>query len=257
MPETTVIIGADQGLGLAIAHEFGAHDHKIILVARNQAKLVQAHAKLTAANITSTYLVADIAQLDQIEPLFQTLQAKNETITNLIFNVGDTHLDNSLNGSLATIQQTFQLNVLSAIQAVRAFLNHSTTTQKRAIIFTGGGATIRPTNTAATLSLTKAALRSYALTLHQQLADENVFVSIVTVQGIVGLTAATQPQKIAAAYWQLFSDRQLAELCYPAQQTESEFTQLKQLLKDPVAREQLFQKQPELAAKLKPLLAEK
>ncbi|WP_164512652.1 SDR family NAD(P)-dependent oxidoreductase [Loigolactobacillus iwatensis] len=257
MQETTIIIGADQGLGLAIAQQFGVQGHKLILVARNQKKLIQAQAKLTSSKIASDYFAADIAQLDQIEGLFQAIQNRNENGTNLIFNVGNTQLDNPLSSSIETIQQIFQLNVLGAIQVARSFLNHSDPTKKRTIIFTGGGAAIRPTKFAATLSLTKAALRSYVLTLHQQMTAEHVFVSLVTLQGLVGLTTETQPAEIAKAYWQLFSERKTSELFYPAQQNKSEFDQLQQLLKDPLQRQKLFQEHPELAQRLKPLLKNK
>jgi len=94
---------------------------------------------------------------------------------------------------------------------------------KRAIIFTGGGAAIRPSAKASTLSLTKAALRSYAYTLHDQVVNQNVYVGLVTIQGLIGSSEEMAPGMIAETYWQMLKKRDAVESFYPEHVDGSEF----------------------------------
>ncbi|WP_125607713.1 SDR family NAD(P)-dependent oxidoreductase [Lapidilactobacillus bayanensis] len=253
MSEITVIIGADQGLGAEIAHKFGREGQEVVLIARNQTKLAAVCQKLTREQIRSHYFTADISQLEQIDQLFATIAAEVGRPSNLIFNVGNTHLDDALSSNIDTIKSIFNLNVLSAIQSARSFVTYSDKQTKRAIIFTSGGAGIKPTNFASTLSLTKAALRSYVFTLHDELAAQSIFVGMITIAGIIGLTPDVTTSKLADVYWQLLQDQAAPEIIYPQSSSKSEFEQLQQLITHPEKIAALLQAHPEFKDKAKQL----
>lgn len=220
---TTIVIGSDSGVGFEIAKSFGKHGQNIILVSRDQAKLDQATNELQAKNISATNYMCDANNFDEIRSMMKKLTEDHDDISNLVFNVGNKHLDNAMSSDVGLIDNIFQTNVLSAVVSARAFIENTKPDQARSIIFTGGGAAVRPSNKASTLSLTKAALRSYAYTLHDELASKNVFVGLVTIQGIIDSSDQMAADKVAQSYWQLLENRDEVEAFYPEKVSKSEF----------------------------------
>jgi hypothetical protein len=68
-------------------------------------------------------------------------------------------------------------------------------------LFTGGGFADRPVATLATVSLGKAALRSAATMLGDELASRAVRVASITVAGVIAEDTAFSPARIADAFW--------------------------------------------------------
>ena len=220
---TTVVIGADSGVGLEIARSFGQHGQKIILVSRNQDKLDVATKELNNQHIVTANYVCDVNDFASTDKMLQNLTRQDQNINNLVFNVGNKHLDNALSSTVDLIEKIFETNVLSAINAAKSFIESTNPDLKRSIIFTGGGAAIRPSDKASTLSLTKAALRSYAYTLHEEVAQDDIFVGLVTIQGIIGSSDEMAPEKVAPTYWDLLMKRKQVEAFYPEHVSHSEF----------------------------------
>ncbi|MQS76221.1 SDR family NAD(P)-dependent oxidoreductase [Companilactobacillus halodurans] len=220
---TTIVFGADSGVGLEIAKEFGHNKQRIILVARDQAKLTKATDDLTMDGITTTNYACDANDFSAIKEMMDDLTKRDRNIENLVFNVGDKHLDDALSSDTDLIEKIFKTNVLSAIFTAKEFLSQTDKKAQRSIIFTGGGAAIHPSQKASTLSLTKAALRSYAYTLHETVKDQNVYVGLVTIQGIIGDSPEMAPEKIAPVYWDLLKKRDDVEALYPEKISKSEF----------------------------------
>jgi len=220
---TTIVIGSDSGVGFEVAKRFGKGGQRIVLVSRNQVKLDAATEKLTDLGIIATNYVCDVNDFQALESMMQDLTKDDNDIANLIFNVGDKHLDDPLSSDIELIEKIFKTNVASAIVAAKAFIQDTDSKTKRAIIFTGGGAAIRPSVKASTLSLTKAALRSYAYTLHEQVADQDIYVGLVTIQGSIGTSVEMQPRMIAETYWQMLNKRDAVEAFYPEHVEGSEF----------------------------------
>jgi len=220
---TTIVIGADSGVGFEVAKRFGKGGQRIVLVSRNQEKLTAATEQLTDLGIIAGNYVCDANDFKAIEQMMKTLTKKYEDITNLVFNVGNKHLDNALSSKVGLIQDIFKTNVASAIVSAQSFIQETDANLQRAIIFTGGGAAIRPAVKASTLSLTKAALRSYAYTLHEQVADQGIYDGLVTIQGLIGTSLEMEPAMIAETYWEMVQKRQSVESFYPEHVDGSEF----------------------------------
>lgn len=220
---STIVIGSDSGVGLETARLYGKKGQRIILVSRNQAKLDIATKELNDEQISTSNYACDVNDFSKLEKMIQKITDKDKDVTNLVYNVGNKHLDNALSSDVELIEDIFKTNVLSAIVSAKAFIKDTDESLKRSIIFTGGGAAVHPSNKASTLSLTKAALRSYAYTLHEQVIDQNIYVGLVTIQGIIGSSKEMAPEKIAKAYWNLLEERNKVEAFYPEKITKSEF----------------------------------
>ncbi|GEN94472.1 SDR family NAD(P)-dependent oxidoreductase [Pediococcus ethanolidurans] len=237
-----MIMGVGPGFGLALAQKFGEQGNTIVLVARNSGRLTEYQEELAENEIKASCHAVDVTKHEQVQQLFQD----ESEVDTLIYNVGNTALDDPLTSSLDDIKATFETNVLGCIDACQQFVN---TKRPQTILVTGGGAALHPSALTTTLSLTKAALRSYVLSLHDVLKEKGIYVGLLTIQGIADVGAAMQPIKVANAYVEAAQQRNNAEIFYPNNQGSklSEFEQLQQLAKDPKTVEKVLKNHPEFA----------
>ena len=71
------------------------------------------------------------------------------------------------------------------------------------LLFTGGGLALEPKPGLASASLGKAALRSLALSLGEELAPAGIHAATLTICGFVQPGAALSPDRVAEALWEL------------------------------------------------------
>ncbi len=218
-----MIIGVGPGFGLALAQQFGELGNTVVMVARTASHLKKYQQQLNESGIQSVSHVVDVTNHNQVMQLFQC----EPEVDTLIYNVGKKDLDDPLNSSLDTIETTFKTNVLGCIDACQQFFK---TVHPRTILVTGGGAALHPSAMTTTLSLTKAALRSYVLSLHEALWPHNIYVGLLTIQGLANVGTGMQPKEVASAFVEAAKQRKKAEIFYPGGQANqiSEFDQLKQ-----------------------------
>ena len=250
MTKTVIVLGAGSGFGLAIARAFSQAGHHPILVARNAQNLQTMTEQLHTEGLAADWIAADATKPQETAHMFQEVNRQFGHPQTLIYNVADTTLDDPLTTPPETITQRFQTNVLGAITASRQFLDLVPTDIPRNLLFTGGGAALHPDKTTTTLSLTKAALRSYVLSLADDLQETNTYVSLMTIQGIADTTEAMRPANVAQAYVKAVNTRQSAEIFYPtmAPNSPSEFDQLRQLTADPEKLQAFLAAHPSAAA---------
>lgn len=250
MRETVVILGAGSGFGLAIATAFGRQGKHVVLAARHAEALRDLVTQLRADDITADWLVADATNSQQTADLFRQVVQHFGVPETFVYNVADTTLDRPRDTPTDRIATALNVNVLGAIRTTRQFLDLLDVDDPtpRNILITGGGAALHPVKATTTLSLTKAALRSYAYSLADELADTAVYVGLITIQGIANTSAAMAPDQVAQAYLQAVADRQATEILYPhGQQTQSEFTALKAATQDPARLQAFLQDHPQAA----------
>ncbi|WP_204120529.1 MULTISPECIES: SDR family NAD(P)-dependent oxidoreductase [Levilactobacillus] len=245
MTKTVVILGAGSGFGFAIAQAFGQQGKHVVLAARHENALQHMTAQLRAADISADWLVADATNSQSTADLFRQVVQHFGVPETFVYNVADTQLDRPRDTPATHIAQAFDVNVLGAIRTTRQFLDLDDTDIPRNILITGGGAALNPVKATTTLSLTKAALRSYAYSLADELADTAVYVGLITIQGISGTSDAMQPANVAQAFLQAVADRNQTELRYPVgEQSESEFSALKAVMNDSDRLQTFLQKHP-------------
>src|SRR5262249_60855457 len=70
----TLITGASAGIGAALAHEFAAHGHEVVLVARREQALPALADAIAAKGATPpTALRADVARIDAAHDIAEAL----------------------------------------------------------------------------------------------------------------------------------------------------------------------------------------
>ena len=82
------------------------------------------------------------------------------------------------------------------------------------VLTQSGTSCIHPMAEYSCASIDKAALRSLACTLHQELKEKGIFVGIVTIMGNVVPETHYAPEKIAEVYWKMYQERKVWEYIY-------------------------------------------
>lgn len=242
---TVIILGVGAGFGQAIAKAFGKTGESVVLVARHAENLQTITEALVSQGVDASYQVADVTNYAQVQQLLAT----TPDVQTLVYNVGNTALDSPLTTAPKTLAATFATNVLGCVAACQSFAQQPGATT---ILITGGGAALHSSALTTSLSMTKAALRSYALALHQTLVKRGIYVGLMTIQGINGAGAAMAANKVAEAYVSAAQKRTSAEIFYPygTPDAPSEF---EQLMQHPEIVEKLLATHPEFKTYMKEL----
>lgn len=117
------ITGASSGIGEAMAQEFAAQGHKLILSARNEKKLQEIKAALpNPENIA--VLPLDLANLDQIDSLINKAISLFGKIDRLILNAGIAQRSLVQETKLEVYRNLMEVNYFGTISLAHALLPH-------------------------------------------------------------------------------------------------------------------------------------
>ena len=84
-----LVTGASQGIGKAIAHELGRQGKALVLVARNEKKLLEVKEDIAHKyNVPVITICFDVTDFDGYQKLFATAQAKLSSVDTIILNAG-------------------------------------------------------------------------------------------------------------------------------------------------------------------------
>ncbi|XZE17570.1 SDR family NAD(P)-dependent oxidoreductase [Pirellulaceae bacterium SH449] len=196
---TCLIIGYGPGVGHGIAAAFGKAGYDLILCSRNPKKHASAIAELTKKGIevqVESLNAADTASIG----ISVARWADTANIEVLAYNaVVPTFMQPTQLDPEQTVMD-LRINVVGALAATKAVLPAMKSGGKGCILFTGGGWAYYPWDQAASPSMGKAALRSLAMTLSQELSDSPIRVGLVSIMGEVAPGTAFDPMKIGEAF---------------------------------------------------------
>lgn len=162
--ESTVLItGAGTGMGLAAAKWFSEQGSKVVMVARNEARLKNEAAQLKNAS----YIACDLSKPDQLQSLVENIKLNFQDLNLVFLNAGiatnytlldnkqayETSIDEMLTNFHPVVYLTHQLTPLLELKKDAAF------------IITTSGVAFAPDLSHPTYSATKAALHNYILGL--------------------------------------------------------------------------------------------
>jgi short-subunit dehydrogenase len=203
MSGTCVIVGMGPGVSLALAERFGSAGYAIGMVARQEAALLAAEARLGVEGITAKGAPADVADETELRGAITALHDALGPIEVLIYNVAALHggLPSKLTAEQAVAD--FRVNVVGALIAAQSVAPAMIAAGRGTILFTGGGYALQPSPEYASLGIGKAGIRSLAFTLAAELAPKGVRVGTVTIGGTVKKGTAFDPAAIADAFFGL------------------------------------------------------
>ncbi len=118
-----VITGAGSGIGLAMAHSFGAAGCKLVLADVNADDLTTADGEVRAAHGVDTMTsITDVSQADQVEALAAATVERFGAVHVICNNAGVAGKGDPWLGPIETWEWTLGVNLWGVIYGVRAFL---------------------------------------------------------------------------------------------------------------------------------------
>lgn len=196
--DTVLITGGATGIGLALAERFLAQGCQVIVVGRRAEKLAEAQDKHPRL-ITR---VADVADEESRVELYHWVVENYPECNLLVNNAGiqkRINLTKISDRSWSELREEIAINLEGAIHLTLLFLPHLRSKERATIIQVTSGLSLIPAPFAPIYSATKAALRSFTLSLREQLADTQVRVveilppAVNTDLGGVGLHTFGEP----------------------------------------------------------------
>jgi NADP-dependent 3-hydroxy acid dehydrogenase YdfG len=232
---TAVVIGAGPGLGMSIAHRFGREGYRIALVSRSDARHAGYLASLAGTGITAEAFVADVRERDRIAATLDLIAERFGAIDVVYYGPGAADLSarpkSILEAGAADVAEGMNW-VYPAVDVVGRVLPGMLRRGTGGLLFAGGLSAVVPMPALGGLAVASAALRNYALTLHAGLAEKGIFAGNLAIGGLIErgdihrmMTAqlgrstsigSLDPDDIAEAAWQLYTQRESAEATFVA-----------------------------------------
>ncbi len=172
-PRTILLTGGTSGIGLALLKQLHSQGHKLLVVARNQNRLL--HLQTEYERVT-TYK-CDLASRLQIESLATDVSEKHTDLSIIINNAGiqytPTLLDENFN--FDSIEHETTVNFLSPVWLSALLLpTLLQNNMSSSIVNISSGLIFAPKTNSAIYCATKAAIHSFSQSLRNQLAQTNI-----------------------------------------------------------------------------------
>lgn len=210
MSKTFLSIASGAGIGLATARRFGREGYRVVLAARNVARLQQHAARLRDDGIEATTVQVDATDAGAVARLVASIGPELEV---LHYNGDILHYDPAgslqprtlADESIGSLVADTQVNISSALAAVHAAAPVMAAQRRGTILITGGGLGVQPSADFLTLSVGKAGARAMVLALFPALRTQGIHMATVTVAKLVG-PDSTESAEVAEAFWQLHAE---------------------------------------------------
>jgi len=175
----TLITGASAGIGTALAHEFAAHGHELVLIARREQALVALADAIAAKGGTRpTVLRADVARIDAARDIGEELARRGLEPDIVVNNAGFGLLGAADKLDRAAQLAMIDLNVRALTDLSLAFID-SLERRKGGILNVASVAGFLPGPGMAVYYATKAYVLSFSEALHHELRPKGVRVTVL------------------------------------------------------------------------------
>ena len=204
-----IIVGAGPNLGLAIAQRFGREGLAVGLVSRDQAKLDGLAAQLEAGGVQAAGAAADIRDAEALAGAITGLAERLGPVEVLEYSPlpAPEFMKPIFETSVDDVRGPLEFSVLGAVAATQAVLAPMRAAGRGTILFTTGGAAIKPYPERAGVGISFAAEVAYARMLHDALAGEGVFVGHTAIGGRIAPGEAHEPSDVADLLWRRHVER--------------------------------------------------
>ncbi|RSM64531.1 short-chain dehydrogenase [Actinoplanes sp. ATCC 53533] len=220
---TIVIVGAGAGLGLSIGKVFGRNGYNVALVARDQTKLDALATQLCEYDIEAAGFTADLMDRPSLVDAFDRIKQRFGTIDVLEYSpaphrpVPGITMAGPLEATVDNLQPQIDFYLHGAVTATQQVLPAMRERGAGTLLYTTGASSVQPNPMMGNVGPAAAALRNWALSLHQALDGTGVYVAHVPLSVWIGAGGPeTQPDNIAELYWTLHTKRTEAEHLYTA-----------------------------------------
>lgn len=175
---TALITGASAGIGAALAREFAAHGHALILVARSAGKLQALADELSAQHgIRADIIAQDLAVPDAAAVVHAHVQQRGLAVDILVNNAGLLFEGPYWETPLASHQQLVQVNIGAVMALTHHFLPDMLARGQGRVLNLASTSAFQPVPYLATYAATKAFVLSFSEALGIELKGQGVTVT--------------------------------------------------------------------------------
>lgn len=224
-----LVIGVGPGLGMSVAHRFGAEGYAVALVSRSSTRHADYLKSLADAGVEAAAFVADA---DDPAALRSAVDAVRERFGRIDVGYYGPNAGVPLSDIVDLDAAGAEAALLGAVPAVdfaSLLLPELRERGNGGLLFAGGLSSVVPMPPLGGLALTSAVIRNYAVTLHAALAPIGVYAGTVTIGGLIErsdihsavaqnpelfgsiATSTLSPDELADLVWRLYRDRTEAE----------------------------------------------
>jgi len=178
MNDWVLITGASSGIGRELAKSFAADGFNLVLVARNQARLQQLAAELTAGRgIQTRVLVSDLADSTAPRAIFEAVQ--DLPISVLVNNAGFGLYGPFVESDIRLQTQMMQVNMTALVELSHLFARPMIARRAGRILNVGSMGGFMPGPLVSVYFASKAFVYSFSRALAVELAPSGVQVSVL------------------------------------------------------------------------------
>jgi NAD(P)-dependent dehydrogenase (short-subunit alcohol dehydrogenase family) len=188
-----VITGGTTGMGLASAKRFVAEGAHVFIMGRRQAEL---DAAVKAIGRQVTGVQGDIARLDDLDRLYQTVKATKGHLDIVFANAGIGELMPLSAATAEHFDRIFAINVRGTLFTVQKAL--PLLRDGGSIILTGSIASVKGLPAFGVYSASKAAIRSFVRTWTLELKDRRIRANVISPGTIDTPILAPLPKEVIA-----------------------------------------------------------
>jgi len=197
-------IGAGPGMGYATAARFGREGFRVVLAARDKARVTTLADRLASEGIAAEAVSVDASNPDSVANLIAEVEGRIGQVDVMHYNAASMRKANLETQPLDTFNTDLAVNIGGALSATKVASEKMIARGKGAILLTGGGFGVQPSPDFLSLSIGKAGIRALAQGIFEDFRDKGVHVATVTVAGFV--SPGTQAvEDVAEHFWQLYN----------------------------------------------------
>ena len=174
---TALITGASAGIGGALAREFAARGHDVVLAARSERKLARLAEDLETRGVTATPITIDLDCPGAAEDLYEEVTKRSLDIDVLVNNVGVGTYGPFAKSDLSEERTQLRLNVTLPVELTRLFIDEFD--DGGAVINMGSVAGFQPGPNLAGYYASKAYINSFSEALAEEFRGSPVDVTVV------------------------------------------------------------------------------
>jgi NAD(P)-dependent dehydrogenase (short-subunit alcohol dehydrogenase family) len=176
--KTVLITGGASGLGEALALHYAKQNFEVCIVDLNSDRGHKVVDNITKAGGTAFFLPCDITNEADIETLKQQLQSRWQKVDVLVNNAGVATGGALEFEDIEQWQWVININVFGMVRMCRAFVPLMKQHGGGKIVNIASQAGITPAPLMGSYNASKAAVVSFSETMHLELSDDNIHVSV-------------------------------------------------------------------------------
>ena len=214
-----VVIGAGDATGGAIAKRFARGGYTVCAIRRSADKLQPLIDEIRAAGGEAHGFGTDARKEDEVEALFDDIEARIGPVEVFVFNIGANVPSSVLEETARKYHKIWEMACFAGFLSARKAARCMAPRGKGTMLFTGATASLRGAANFSAFAGAKAALRALAQSLARELGPRGIHVAHVVIDGAIDTAFIREnfperyalkdqegilnPDHIADSYWML------------------------------------------------------